>query len=63
MRLVWIYHDSIAFLIVHEIEKCFDIWTKKFTMGPLSEVRNPIDHWKTSKFLLECDDNKLQSFY
>ncbi|KAJ6952309.1 hypothetical protein D5086_033472 [Populus alba] len=56
-----IYHDSIAFLTVHEIEKCFDSWTKTFTMGPLSEVRNPMGHWKTNKFLLECDSDTQDS--
>lgn len=61
-----IYDDSLAFLAVHENDKRFEIWTwseglwtKKFTMGPFSDVERPLGHWKKNKLIIECDDNRL----
>ncbi|KAJ8424190.1 hypothetical protein Cgig2_021612 [Carnegiea gigantea] len=67
-----IYDDSLAFLVVHEPEKCLDIWTwngglwtKKFAIGTTITIRRRVGHWKKNKLILEspecgiflCDPN------
>ncbi|KAL2896348.1 hypothetical protein RDABS01_038132 [Bienertia sinuspersici] len=66
-RSLAIYHNSVAYLSFHEIKKDLVIWmlneeglwTKKFTIGPLSGIRSPIGHWKDDKLLLDSDDGRL----
>lgn len=64
-----VYDDALAFLSLHDNHKIFDIWTwgegcwtKKFSLGPLSDVRRPVGHWKDNRLLLECVDGKLVLF-
>ncbi|KAL6532183.1 hypothetical protein OROGR_014153 [Orobanche gracilis] len=61
-----IFDDSLAFLCLNEMDNFFDIWTwnegcwtKKLTVGPLADVRNPVGHWNDNRLLLECQDGKL----
>ncbi|WOG85769.1 hypothetical protein DCAR_0104962 [Daucus carota subsp. sativus] len=61
-----VYDDSLAFLSLHESLKNFDIWTwsegcwtKKFTMGPLPDIRHPVGHWKDNRLLLQCENGYM----
>ncbi|XP_021735484.1 putative F-box protein At3g10430 [Chenopodium quinoa] len=65
-KCLGVYDDSLAFLTLHETDKKFEIWiwseecwTKKFTVGPLSDIRSPVGHWRNNRLLLECVDGKL----
>ncbi|XP_021719013.1 F-box/kelch-repeat protein At3g23880-like [Chenopodium quinoa] len=60
-----VYDDSLAILCLHQTKK-FDIWiwseecwTRKFTVGPLSDIWCPVGHWRNNRLLLECNDGKL----
>ncbi|XP_021724343.1 uncharacterized protein LOC110691718 [Chenopodium quinoa] len=65
-RSLAIYHNSVAYLTLHEIDESFvvwmlneGLWTKKFSIGPLSGIRCPLGHWKDDKLILDSDDGRL----
>nr|TKS13950.1 hypothetical protein D5086_0000048270 [Populus alba] len=64
-----LYHDSIAFSTVHDIEKFLDIWVlnegcwiRQFKSRPLLEVQNPVAHWKNGNVILDCETDQLMLY-
>uniref|UniRef100_A0A803LRD4 F-box domain-containing protein n=1 Tax=Chenopodium quinoa TaxID=63459 RepID=A0A803LRD4_CHEQI len=64
-RSLAIYHNSVAYLTLHEINKSFvvwmlneGLWTKKFSIGPLSGIRCPLGHWRDDNLILDSDNGK-----
>ncbi|XP_021735108.1 F-box protein At5g62510-like [Chenopodium quinoa] len=68
-RSLAIYHNSVAYLTLHEINKSFvvwmlneGLWTKKFSIGPLSGIRCPLGHWRDDNLILDSDNGRLILF-